>query len=72
MIDANTWVAVGANGTFMRTTDAGVLGIFINKPGFPQTTPSALVRTTISGLSTGRTESLPAIGDLLEKQRTGE
>src|SRR6516162_6744732 len=23
MIDASTWVAVGGNGTFMRTTDAG-------------------------------------------------
>jgi photosystem II stability/assembly factor-like uncharacterized protein len=24
MVDANTWFTVGANGTFMRTTNAGV------------------------------------------------
>ena len=35
MIDANTWVAVGANGTFMRTTDAGADWYFHHQAGLP-------------------------------------
>ena len=35
MIDANTWVAVGANGTFMRTTDAGANWYFHHQAGLP-------------------------------------
>src|SRR4051794_12824854 len=35
MIDANTWVAVGANGTFMRTTDAGAHWYFHQQVGLP-------------------------------------
>jgi len=35
MIDANTWVAVGANGTFMRTTDAGASWHFHHQAGLP-------------------------------------
>ncbi len=33
MIDANTWIAVGANGTFMRTTDAGTNWYFHHQVG---------------------------------------
>lgn len=33
MIDANTWFAVGANGTFMRTTNAGVDWYFHHQAG---------------------------------------
>src|SRR6516164_1338268 len=35
MIDANTWVAVGANGTFMRTTNAGTDWYFHHQAGLP-------------------------------------
>ena len=38
MIDANTWVAVGANGTFMRTTDAGANWYFHHQAGLPADT----------------------------------
>lgn len=33
MIDANTWVAAGGNGTFMRTTDAGANWYFHHQAG---------------------------------------
>lgn len=33
MVDANTWFAVGANGTFMRTTDAGTNWYFHHQAG---------------------------------------
>ena len=32
-LDANNWVAVGANGTFMRTTDAGLTWYFHHQAG---------------------------------------
>jgi photosystem II stability/assembly factor-like uncharacterized protein len=35
MIDANNWFAVGANGTFMRTTDAGATWYFHGQAGIP-------------------------------------
>ena len=34
-IDANNWIAVGANGTFMRTTDAGASWYFHHQAGLP-------------------------------------
>ena len=34
-LDANTWVAVGANGTFMRTTDGGASWYFHHQAGLP-------------------------------------
>jgi photosystem II stability/assembly factor-like uncharacterized protein len=42
MIDANTWVAVGANGTFMRSTDAGVNWYFHNQAGKASNTALAI------------------------------
>ena len=42
MIDANTWVAVGANGTFMRTTDAGLNWYFHHQAGLPANTALAI------------------------------
>src|SRR5438046_1359138 len=35
MIDPNIWIAVGANGTFMRTTDAGTNWYFHHQAGLP-------------------------------------
>src|SRR5580765_4626526 len=35
MIDPNTWVATGQNGTFMRTTDAGANWYFHHQAGLP-------------------------------------
>src|SRR6186997_2211942 len=35
MIDGNNWVAVGGNGTFMRTTDAGASWYFHHQAGLP-------------------------------------
>ena len=34
-LDANNWIAVGANGTFMRTTDAGATWYFHHQAGLP-------------------------------------
>src|SRR6478672_8323276 len=34
-LDANNWVAVGANGTFMRTTDGGSSWYFHHQAGIP-------------------------------------
>ena len=34
-LDANNWIAVGANGTFMRTTDGGVSWYFHHQAGLP-------------------------------------
>ena len=34
-LDANNWVAVGANGTFMRTTDGGASWYFHHQAGIP-------------------------------------
>lgn len=34
-LDANNWIAVGANGTFMRTTDGGASWYFNDQAGIP-------------------------------------
>ena len=34
-LDANNWITVGANGTFMRTTDGGVSWYFHHQAGIP-------------------------------------
>src|SRR3954469_14198386 len=38
MIDANNWVGVGANGLFMRSTDAGATWYFHNQAGLTSNT----------------------------------
>jgi photosystem II stability/assembly factor-like uncharacterized protein len=48
MFDANTWYAVGANGTFLKTTNAGASWYFNHKAGVPVTTGLGNTTSVIS------------------------
>lgn len=61
MIDANTWFAVGANGTFMRTTNAGVNWYFHHTAG----------RITPATATTGALSSTYAYDMWFFNQNTG-